>query len=76
LLVLLLQGAIIIDESLTSGGTYWDQSVGCPQFSHLTLTGGAIGVDPVRCKYHGSITSTSVFLNPNLKPAVNDISAR
>jgi len=35
------EGAIIIDESLTSGGTYWDQSAGCPQFSHLTLTGEA-----------------------------------
>ena len=39
-------GAIIIDESLTSGGTYWDQSAGCPRFSHLTLTGGAIGFGP------------------------------
>eukprot|EP00951_Prasinocladus_malaysianus_P005978 scaffold42223_cov38-Prasinocladus_malaysianus.AAC.1 len=35
--------AIVIDESLTSGGTYWDLSKGCPKFSHLTLTGGAIG---------------------------------
>jgi hypothetical protein len=40
------EGAIIVDESLTSGGSYWDQSVGCPQFSHLTLTGGAIGFGP------------------------------
>ena len=40
------EGAVIVDESLTSGGTYWDQSVGCPRFSHLTLTGGAIGFGP------------------------------
>lgn len=37
---------MIVDESLTSGGTYWDQSAGCPRFSHLTLTGGAIGFGP------------------------------
>lgn len=37
------EGAIIVDESLTSGGSYFDASAGCPQFSHLTLTGGAIG---------------------------------
>ncbi|EFN57872.1 hypothetical protein CHLNCDRAFT_56997 [Chlorella variabilis] len=36
-------GAIVVDESLTSGGAYWAASRGCPQFSHLTLTGGAIG---------------------------------
>lgn len=36
-------GAIVVDESLTSGASYWDASAGCPQFSHLTLTGGAIG---------------------------------
>lgn len=32
-------GAIVVDESLTSGGSYWALSRGCPQFSHLTLTG-------------------------------------
>jgi acetolactate synthase-1/2/3 large subunit len=37
------EGAILVDESLTSGGSYFDASAGCPQFSHLTLTGGAIG---------------------------------
>ncbi|DBA95904.1 TPA: hypothetical protein ACH3X1_001437 [Trebouxia sp. C0004] len=37
---------IIVDESLTSGGAYWDLSKGCPRFSHLTLTGGAIGSGP------------------------------
>lgn len=35
--------AIIVDESLTSGQSYWEASKGCPPFSHLTLTGGAIG---------------------------------
>lgn len=36
-------GCIVVDESITSGSSYWDMSKGCPQFSHLTLTGGAIG---------------------------------
>ncbi|DBA73562.1 TPA: hypothetical protein ACH3X2_009803 [Trebouxia sp. C0005] len=40
------EDAIIVDESLTSGGAYWDLSKGCPRFSHLTLTGGAIGSGP------------------------------
>ena len=40
------EGAIIVDESLTSGNAYWDVSHGCPPFSHLTLTGGAIGCGP------------------------------
>ena len=40
------EGAIIVDESLTSGGPYWNNSVDCPPFSHLTLTGGAIGNGP------------------------------
>lgn len=38
--------AIIVDESLTSGNSYWDHSRGCPPFSHLALTGGAIGCGP------------------------------
>ena len=37
---------IVVDESLTSGGSYWDQSAGCPEFTHVTLTGGAIGFGP------------------------------
>lgn len=40
------EGAIIIDESLTSGNAYWEASKWCPQFSHLCLTGGAIGCGP------------------------------
>lgn len=35
--------AIIVDESLTSGTTYWENSENVPPFSHLALTGGAIG---------------------------------
>ncbi|KAH8065954.1 hypothetical protein JL722_345 [Aureococcus anophagefferens] len=38
--------AIVVDESLTSGGSYWDLSLGCAPFSHLTLTGGSIGIGP------------------------------
>ncbi|KAL6753211.1 thiamine diphosphate-binding protein [Haematococcus lacustris] len=37
---------ILVDESLTSGGAYWDLSKGCPTFTHMTLTGGAIGSGP------------------------------
>ena len=38
--------AIVVDESLTSGGSYWDLSLSCAPFSHLTLTGGSIGIGP------------------------------
>ena len=40
------EGAIVVDESLTSGGSYWDQSAQCPRFAHLSLTGGSIGIGP------------------------------
>jgi len=40
------EGTIMVDESLTSGGSYWNESVNCPQFSHLSLTGGSIGIGP------------------------------
>ena len=40
------EGTILVDESLTSGGSYWDVSAGCPRFTHLALTGGAIGFGP------------------------------
>jgi acetolactate synthase-1/2/3 large subunit len=36
----------VVDESLTSGGSYWEMSKGCPPFSHLNLTGGSIGFGP------------------------------
>jgi len=35
--------AIIVDESLTSGFSYYELSAGVAPFTHLTLTGGAIG---------------------------------
>jgi acetolactate synthase-1/2/3 large subunit len=38
--------AIVVDESLTSGTDYWMRSANAPAFSHLTLTGGAIGQGP------------------------------
>lgn len=37
---------VVVDESLTSGGDYWGLSAGAPPFSHLALTGGAIGQGP------------------------------
>lgn len=37
---------VIVDESITSGGSYTGHSNGCPHFSHLSLTGGAIGMGP------------------------------
>ena len=39
---------IVVDESLTSGTNYWADSERHAQgpFSHLTLTGGAIGMGP------------------------------
>lgn len=40
------EDCIVVDESLTSGTSYWDKSTGCPRFQHLTLTGGAIGLGP------------------------------
>lgn len=40
------ENAIVVDESITSGGQYWELSKGCPPFTHLTLTGGAIGCGP------------------------------
>lgn len=39
-------GCIIMDESITSGRTYFADSVNCPPFSHLVTTGGAIGSGP------------------------------
>jgi acetolactate synthase-1/2/3 large subunit len=38
--------AIIVDEALTTGTDYWAFSADAPPFSHLTLTGGAIGQGP------------------------------
>jgi len=38
--------SVVVDESLTSGTAYWEASEASPPFSHLALTGGAIGVGP------------------------------
>ncbi|KAJ8605228.1 hypothetical protein CTAYLR_000481 [Chrysophaeum taylorii] len=40
------EGAIVVDESLTTGTAYWDLTATAPPFSHLTLTGGSIGIGP------------------------------
>ena len=40
---LLPDGAIVVDESLTSGGYLHAATKGCPRHDWLTLTGGAIG---------------------------------
>ena len=40
------ENAIVVDESMTSGAHYWESSKGCPPFTHLHLTGGAIGSGP------------------------------
>jgi acetolactate synthase-1/2/3 large subunit len=38
------ENCVVVDESLTSGSMYWDSTDAfSPQFTHLTLTGGAIG---------------------------------
>ncbi|KAK9825479.1 hypothetical protein WJX74_000391 [Apatococcus lobatus] len=40
------EGTIMVDESLTSGTAYWEAAKVAASFSHLTLTGGAIGSGP------------------------------
>ena len=37
---------VVVDESLTCGGMYYQQSQDCPPFTHMTLTGGSIGIGP------------------------------
>jgi acetolactate synthase-1/2/3 large subunit len=37
------EGAIIVDESVTTGGAYYPLAESAPEHSWLTLTGGAIG---------------------------------
>jgi len=39
-------GCILMDEALTIGAPYFDFSQYAPRFTHLTLTGGAIGQGP------------------------------
>lgn len=40
------EGAIVMDEALTVGVPYFDASRHAPRFTHLMLTGGAIGEGP------------------------------
>lgn len=40
------QDCIVMDEALTVGAAYFDASRHAPRFSHLMLTGGAIGEGP------------------------------
>jgi acetolactate synthase I/II/III large subunit len=40
------EGAIIVDEGISSGGPYWAASPGAPRHTLLALTGGAIGHGP------------------------------
>jgi acetolactate synthase I/II/III large subunit len=40
------QGCIVMDEALTAGTPYFQASRHAPRFSHLMLTGGAIGQGP------------------------------
>jgi acetolactate synthase-1/2/3 large subunit len=37
------EGAIIVEEGLTSGFAYYPQAIGAPPHSFMTITGGAIG---------------------------------
>jgi len=39
-------GAIVMDEALTASAAYFEASRNAPRFSHLMLTGGAIGQGP------------------------------
>lgn len=38
--------AIVVDEAITSGGPFWDAARSAAPFTHLTITGGAIGCGP------------------------------
>jgi len=40
------EGAIIVDEGISSGGPYWAASPGAPRHTLLALSGGAIGHGP------------------------------
>lgn len=40
------EGAILVNEAITSGWRYHQQSQGAPRFTELQLTGGAIGLGP------------------------------
>jgi len=38
------EGAVVIDEALTSATGYWENAATAPRYEHLCLTGGAIGM--------------------------------
>ena len=40
------EGAIIVDESATSGAGYFSRAAASPRHSYLSLTGGSIGMGP------------------------------
>ncbi|HMB78154.1 MAG TPA: acetolactate synthase large subunit, partial [Kiloniellaceae bacterium] len=40
------EGCILVNEAITSGWRYHQQSQGAPRFTELQLTGGAIGLGP------------------------------
>ncbi len=40
------EDAIVVNEAITSGWSYHKQSQGCPRFTELQITGGAIGCGP------------------------------
>ncbi len=40
------EGAIVVEEGITSSVMYYGLTAGCPVFSLLTLTGGALGQGP------------------------------
>ena len=66
-------GAIVVDESLTSGTAYWGASQSSPPFSQLTLTGGAIGqvrysmLIGARLFYHMRVTEPFAVAGPTAR---------
>ncbi len=38
------EGAVVIDEALTSSTGYWEAAASAPRYEHICLTGGAIGM--------------------------------
>ncbi len=38
------EGAIVVDEALTSSTGYWEAAAAAPRYDHLCITGGAIGM--------------------------------
>jgi len=55
---------IVVDESITFGKAYWDQSAAATtrQFRHMGLTGGSIGMGPA-CSIGAAVGSSGFVLN-------------